>query len=446
MYPTDLAKAVHTRLKRTERGSPGIAILRKLLEVLYLATLKTEEGKPLQVRIVWENGANPDPNPPPVLRPPRWTAVSLNKPIQFDVPNLTKLCRAADPWTSWVGVFGTSVSDIQIWGMYDQTVHFNTALIRESDLAWNPPGAFQIAANGVADLTVYYESALMARLARDRIIRRENDIFSTGPVFRALRPAMMQLKSTLISELGPAAYNSEEWDGQLEDWYTGTLCRLLVSIQRHQHGGALLITPRRSSLNVKYGIDYDRLPRFLDGLTDSSVKRSIMEDFIYAKYDVPGAEDMPVRIHTERNYQAFRAGDFEDGITGAVRFISSLANVDGLVLLRPDLTVVGFGVEILTKKDPPNVYVSSNPEPSTRKLTSTSPQYFGMRHRSMMRYCHAYLGTVGFVISQDGDIRAMMRVGKRLVMWEDVKIHNRWSEPRPTPAPVPPGGWPTPSA
>ena len=248
--------------------------------------------------------------------------------------------------------------------MYDQTVHFNTGLVRESDLGWNPPGAFQIAANSVADLSVFYESSLIARLSRDRIIRRENDIFTGGPVYRKLNPAITRLKSGIVAELGRGAYPAALWDGQLTEWYTGTICRLLVSIQRYRHGGALLITSKRTRLDVKYAIDYDRLPKFLSGLTNSSVKRSIIREFISMKYELPGAEEIPIKYPREERHQTFRSEDFEDGITGAVRFISSLANVDGLVLLRPDLRVVGFGVEILTKRDPPHVYISSRPEPT----------------------------------------------------------------------------------
>jgi len=40
----------------------------------------------------------------------------------------------------------------------------------------------------------------------------------------------------------------------------------------------------------------------------------------------------------------------------------------------------------------------------------------------MMRYCFAHPGTLGFVISRDGEIRAMTRVQGRLVMWENLAV------------------------
>ena len=39
-----------------------------------------------------------------------------------------------------------------------------------------------------------------------------------------------------------------------------------------------------------------------------------------------------------------------------------------------------------------------------------------------MRYCFAHPGSLGFVISQDGEIRAMTRVGAQLIIWENIEV------------------------
>jgi len=40
----------------------------------------------------------------------------------------------------------------------------------------------------------------------------------------------------------------------------------------------------------------------------------------------------------------------------------------------------------------------------------------------MFSYCWNNLGSLGFVISQDGDIRAITRVNDKLIMWENIKV------------------------
>ena len=124
--------------------------------------------------------------------------------------------------------------------------------------------------------------------------------------------------------------------------------------------------------------------------------------------------DMTVARNDERN--------IEDELTGAVRFVSSLSCVDGLILATPDLVIKGFGVEIRTRKEVEAIYVAPGPRLRSRTLKRVDPNHYGTRHRSMMRYCFSHPGSVGFVISQDGDIRALTRVGKRLVMWENPKV------------------------
>jgi hypothetical protein len=39
-----------------------------------------------------------------------------------------------------------------------------------------------------------------------------------------------------------------------------------------------------------------------------------------------------------------------------------------------------------------------------------------------MRYCDENAGALGFIISQDGDIRATMKYRDRLVLWENINV------------------------
>jgi hypothetical protein len=40
----------------------------------------------------------------------------------------------------------------------------------------------------------------------------------------------------------------------------------------------------------------------------------------------------------------------------------------------------------------------------------------------MMRYCYKHPGSVGFVVSQDGDVRALTRVGEAVIMWDNIRL------------------------
>jgi hypothetical protein len=98
--------------------------------------------------------------------------------------------------------------------------------------------------------------------------------------------------------------------------------------------------------------------------------------------------------------------------------------MEDCILLSCGLNVRGFGAEITCKNDPPAIFTAGDERASKAKLRSTNFSRFGTRHRSMMRYCYANLGSIGFVISQDGDVRAIMRVGKLLVIWENIRLQD----------------------
>lgn len=141
-----------------------------------------------------------------------------------------------------------------------------------------------------------------------------------------------------------------------------------------------------------------------------------------------GKRSVPVELYLDQAIFADEADDFRDEITGCVRFVSSLSCVDGLVLMTPDLSVMGFGVEIRSGKDVGVVYLSPHARALSSTMRAIDPNHYGTRHRSMMRYCMAHPKSVGFVISQDGEIRAMTRVGPRLVMWENLQVLSFWDQ------------------
>jgi hypothetical protein len=86
------------------------------------------------------------------------------------------------------------------------------------------------------------------------------------------------------------------------------------------------------------------------------------------------------------------------------------------------LDVEGFGAEIVFNQIPSEVMIATNPAGTRRGLRKADYNHFGTRHRSMMRYCARVPGSVGFVVSQDGDVRIMTAHKKRVVIWENVRL------------------------
>lgn len=279
-YPADLAARVYDKLTNQGVKSPSVDKLRDLFEVMYFASLKTEEGKPVQFSITYSNPHNPDPKPPPRIRAYRWKHISLDPRKLLTVRNVSKLARAVDPWTSSLAVYAKSDGRLEIWGLIDQMVHFNTFLVRESDAGLDTPGLFQAVVQGPTDITIYRGYNFIARLNQASIISQQKDVFGYGPVSRKIMRDVPRLERDVAKSLRMTlARCLEHWD-ETEN-RLGTLCRILVSIQRYRHGGAVLISPTTNDLNLKYAVNYDRLSRALRGLAMNQVRFNMSSRFIH---------------------------------------------------------------------------------------------------------------------------------------------------------------------
>ncbi len=162
-YPKDLAAHVHSQLNTT-KATPAVGVLATLFETLYFASLKSEESERIACRIAFLDRSNLDPKPPERIPQDRWSHFALSGPIPFNVRNLVKLSKAVDPWASTLAVDTDSDGKLQIWGLIDQSVHYNTYVMKETDTGVEIPGIFQAVIEGLGDVAVYRRYVLLGAL------------------------------------------------------------------------------------------------------------------------------------------------------------------------------------------------------------------------------------------------------------------------------------------
>jgi hypothetical protein len=372
---------------------------------------------------------DPDPSPPPRILAHRWKYIKLAVPLPFTVGNLAKLCRGVDPWSSSLAVYADSEGKVSIWGFIDQTVHFNTFVVRESGGGPSEPGLFQAVSQGIADIIVYRAFSMMARLVQNVLVREPNDVLWAGPLARRLSRHIESFRSRAIAKVGRKAYRQFPfWDISLRDEWLDTLCRLLINIQRYRHGGAILLSGQSDDLNIKYRIEYTRLSTALQNLAQLRITNRNTWDLIHEEYIETPRKTMPINLHLDQVIVEHDIEDAQMELTGCIRFISSLSLVDGLILMRPDLTVTGFGTEITCHNKLGKVFLATEAQRYKSTKKEIDPNHFGTRHRSMMRFCQLHPSSIGFVISHDGDIRAVTRENDGVILWDNVKVHRLFEE------------------
>lgn len=418
-YPAHLAKLVAARLRSQHGNAPPEAVLTRLLETLYFASLKTDEGRQILCTV---NYVDPvDRQTHTAMRRPAdcWMYVPFERPLPFDARTLSKLARAADPAVSSLAVYRDKKNKLFIWGMVDQEPRLTDFVSFDAANTPERPGLFQATITGVGNISVYQHDNLIGSLEQNTLVEEYHDVLWSGPVHELLvnylHSYLKDTRAKIPEHISPAALEAE----LLLRWLN-SICRVLMNIQQYRHGGGLLITPQTTldGLNVKYKIRYDRLLKALRAMVESQLSPRVPPggDTLQANADV-----LPYAVRGESVLDRELVAH-KNEVLGAVRFIASLSCVDGFVLLDRRMVAHGFGVEVRTDNLLSDIYVARDSHANPKLLRQGELTQYGTRHRAMMRYCYDKPGSLGFVVSQDGDIRAMTRIAEMLVLWENIDV------------------------
>src|SRR5262249_30740297 len=140
-------------------------------------------------------------------------------------------------------------------------------------------------------------------------------------------------------------------------WFE-SLRRILISIRPQQHGGAVLLLPRRKAthdLNIRYPIAYTRLREALIKQSHYGARHLIAIKGIHKRILEPNGM-IPADLYFDLGTNEMEYEDAGQELKGAIRLIAAMARVDGLVLMDRRLNVLGFGVEIMRSGDFPPAY------------------------------------------------------------------------------------------
>jgi hypothetical protein len=423
-YPFDLAEIVEKQLKLRRIQPPTKEILAQIFEIIYFASLKTEELQQILCSLTYIDSDNPDPKPPERIVANRWSYVRFKKEPDFDIKNIVKLSKAANPYSTSIAIHCKD-NKLVIWGMIDQAHSYNNFINFESNEGPERPGLFQISITGIGAISIYSKYSLIAELRQGFLINEYHNVFHTGPISKMLCEYAKDYFKSVVKSAGMKIFERrDQWVTlSIHNWLN-TIRRILLDIQRYKHGGALLITPDNSleDLNIKYQINYTRLSELLQENQKNAIDKCFFEDFIIENYLDKKKKEIPVDFYLKEKVCGNDEADTNEGIAGSVRFISSLSCVDGLVLMDQRLNVKGFGVVIEGNSTLNNVFIANDSLATTELLKPIRADIFGTRHRSMMHYCLKHEGSIGFVVSQDGDIRVMTKLNDKLVIWENIMI------------------------
>jgi hypothetical protein len=320
-------------------------------------------------------------------------------------------------WSGSIGVYGTEAKNLYIWGVVDQLVKSNVRLNLEGERGFENPGVLYITMDGVGDLTIFHHGIFLGGLRGHQLLIREEDALGAGMVGERILPHLERPGEAIRRVVG----SKVSQEGNLIHAWINTVYRLCIGLRRYGTGGTLLITPSAhvDQLEIGYKFNYQRLGDAMILNVLDAEYRGVCEHHIQEQKS-DGV--VPYLTVVESLLAKADADDRQSELTAAVKVVTSLASVDGLVLLSPLLHVQGFGVKIKTGGHVGIVYDGAGFNERGVKAKKIDPSRFGTRHNSVLRYCRVDKNAIGVVISQDGNVRIAMSAGRSLVLWDNVKL------------------------
>lgn len=380
-----IEKRNSARRQRITVAIPRYELIKNLVETAYLASIKTEEGRPLRFALVL---ADPDTSgytgniPVSVLR--------FGSPLQFSVESIVKLAPAFDPRISAIAVgLQKSGDQLMIWGIFtfiSQAHRFNEVPVAFSDTFANPPDAFT--------LYIKEPGSLLIASFTDQIgwiIDGEFHVAAPTP-FNSHSLGGFIIKRLFNQDL------YKEYQGIYWQVYRDALSLLLSEASARGHGSTIILCDE-TQLQRRQGLFHPTY-RF-------SEKIGLSRLFSYeCSRDV---EDIALGIKIRQV------------IHEKIQLLAQLAAIDGALILTTEMEPVAFGSKLNAERWA-GLLVTGPDGWGQGAGSACDMNHKGTRHTSAVGFTGACEGSFAFVISQDGPVRAFHKVEEQILCWLDCNV------------------------
>jgi len=428
-YPPDFYENIKARWNtriwpdETIPDLPDKGVFQKLVNIVYHASFLTEERRKIWFRVVYA--------PQKTITEKSERGIEAIKVVKFDNPRiinvseLVKLAPAADPTHVLIGVHENDSKELEIWGLIEGGTSWWDFLRHESSSGMPPPNAFTLSSKKPGQISITRQGWIIAILDQGKIAEPSSGVFYQGPVAEFLKIGIQKLYEEVCRKLKRKKFDPK---GRDDDYpkraYIFLLERILNRIRERFHGGTIIMIP--DSIDINDTRMRDRIvikyPCHCNDAWESLVNELIlfrnyfdMHFKLWDKTQITQDEfhqDSRIDSHYEKS---------KEMVKRSVGFLSSLSAVDGAIVITDKLRLLGFGAEIIA------------PSPSLDKVKIISDfeknigdyiniEFFGTRHRSAFRFCSSFEDSVIFIVSQDGEIRIVKRVGPEVLVWSNINI------------------------
>lgn len=396
---------------------PEIADIQLVCDVLYASSLLKEEGRSVRARMII---APPDAFPLTEGPPNGMHAIRFTAPHNLTANEIKRLSPAVGFYHSVIAVWPDRDKGFRIWGILNTGPRWMNLVA-----GGRRPTAEQIShpiihVRDPGWLLFYNGYALMAEWRGRNFHGPQLDVFQSGLLkerFAGHRLRMVEGlgMDCLSRNLDFSAYSELSHRVALQ-----FMKRIINLVRTSGHGGSLVIVPDEHEgvevatkwIDCKYSAAPDTA-----GLRFRSLLQAIIRRV---------GQLCPDGTNAEEAWQVFRNSldseldQLEEAFFELARLFADLMQVDGALVLDQRMCLVGFGGEIRVDR---NVFqVEQALDLEGVEVVDWDVRGDGTRHRSVYRLCSVEPEVIGFVISQDSQVRMIASVNDAVIFWSHTMI------------------------
>lgn len=405
-FPTNLAEVVISRWNNFIIGEysppplPNQEHLRYIFEVVYLAGMQQDETRNLKFTICCTPKINEIMKQHSEQKIESW---SFNKPRILSVEEIRKLCVATELDTSaiWVIFSNNSEEHPYINGLLNLGSTWSTTRKAFSYTKDSLPDALLVRSESPGNIKVYQGNYNLASLKSGKIeIERSPELLLGASDM--INKGLEYMRNLIIN----SKYNLKEALDFEYLTYQNVLLAIINHIKTVGHGGTIIVADKDCSFNKNGEIIIKFKYKLLN---ESNYLKERFVDFINIRNKATDMEyifkeDLGNLLNILKLESIeYMLNNILKKLIDTCKFVGNLASTDGVLIIRNDFTVEGFGCEILTDKTI-DCTIYQFKGPSLKDSIEFNLEKKGMRHRSAMRLCATLDNIIAFIISQDGGV------------------------------------------
>lgn len=430
-YPLDLIPILKRKWEQRKSlphwkvsSLPSTSELEILLNVAFHATFFTEEGRRPGFRLLhypskdYEEDQKKKPYHSARLLP-------LDFPRPYTIAEVNRLAPAAELTRMLICIDNISKNpqkpDLRIWAVLDVGENWWKFIRHETSGGYTPPSHLTISSSCPGELSLSVRGYVIMTLRNGQILYPVSDVLESGSIAKFFESAKSQLYNDTLVLLNQTKWDEEDIDeGYPLRFYDFFLERILFDIREKQHGGMVIIIPNSiektdtritDRLNIKYSCSYDYI---WDLLVRSLVNQSKFYDSLFPLSD--RKKTVTKELFREHFLLLSEKEELDEALGDAAKAVAALTSVDGAVVMTDRFHIVGFGAEVIAiSPSLKEIVIAAGPKHFRAPIES-----YGTRHRAAFRFCSSFEDSVNFVVSRDGGVKAVKRVGGDIILWPDI--------------------------